>query len=151
MPMTEKDKTKAHELLALAAHDLDRRKHSAGEALFAKLLELNGLTPFQFKKLEEGIGVQLNRAVVLLYADGDQVVLNDVGHHRLAAVSGLRYNPRTQEFEGTERDDDVVPTPGERYPKRSAVSLVVQAIVEQVSRQIRPPEAQPSLGDINLR
>lgn len=44
----------------------------------------------------------------------------------------IEYDPATDRFVGTEVDTTIVPTPGQRYPMRDALVVVIEAIVKDL-------------------
>jgi hypothetical protein len=158
--VTEAEKTEAESILAFAVHEALGNKNTdgskAGAKLLRDLLALDQEVGFRFIRLgppnDTGIKVALGaRAQFLLFPDGDQILICDQAQQPIRRVGGFRYNPQTEALESTERDEGIVPTPGQPWPLRSPVALIVEAIAEETVKRHRPPAPRQSLAHINDR
>jgi hypothetical protein len=52
-------------------------------------------------------------------------------------IAGLRFNPVTTMWEGTDDDDFVVPTPGQPRAKRAALAVIIRHVCRMLAIDVR--------------
>jgi hypothetical protein len=113
-------------------------QYAAGIRLLRELAQLR--TPpgvrLQFTKDSECIEIEAGRIFRRIWLGGSDLTFKISEQQQEGTTRGLNamveYDPVSDMFVGTEDDSSIVPTPGAKRKKRDALTVVIDAIAEEM-------------------
>ena len=119
-------------LIDLSADELEAKNRTAA-TLIQELAALHDLVGFVVNPQPYHTSLlfsQTKRAIFRVTKEGDIALTNA---DRVAIALPIEFDRISKEWIGTEIDPNVVPTPGQRYPRKAPLLVLAEAVVKAIN------------------
>ncbi len=119
-------------LIDLSAEELEEKNRTAA-ALIQELAALHDFVGFVVNPQQYHVSLlfsQTKRAIFRVTKEGDIALSNA---DRVAIPLAIEFDRISREWIGTEIDPNVVPIPGQRYPRKAPLLVLAEAVVKAIN------------------